>query len=174
MPPDKSEVARIAINHPTFHCSSGQRKRKKTKQGKKTGCRPSQESKNTQEAMPSRPAFLVALVSITCFVSRSEGNSLPSDHVKTSLGVVKGTIDKKYQVVKFRGIRYTEAPVGDRRFAASRVYNEPWSGVYDATTFGAPCLQNPAGPVNEHPDPEAPRPQRGLSICKCLRAEFKK
>ena len=49
-------------------------------------------------------------------------NLLPHDQVQTSLGVMKGTIDNENKIVKFRGIRYTEAPIGNKRFTIILIY----------------------------------------------------
>ena len=48
----------------------------------------------------------------------------------------------------FRGIRYAEAPVGERRFAPP-VRTKSWEGVKDATRFGSMCLQPGAGDFSE-------------------------
>jgi len=64
---------------------------------------------------------------------------------ETKLGKIAG-IDRD-GVIAFRGIRYAEAPVGERRFKPP-VPVGPWSDVYDATRFGdaAPQLQAEEGP----------------------------
>lgn len=50
--------------------------------------------------------------------------------INTRLGAIDGVADGDIQI--FLGIRYGQAPVGDRRFKAARMEG-PWQGVYDAT-----------------------------------------
>jgi len=57
---------------------------------------------------------------------------------ETPLGEVEGT--ERDGVIAFRGIRYAEPPVGELRFRPP-VPVGPWTGVYDATTFGAAAPQ---------------------------------
>jgi len=42
----------------------------------------------------------------------------------------------------FKGIPFAQPPVGDLRWREPMPV-KPWSGVRDATAFGAPCVQNP-------------------------------
>ena len=58
--------------------------------------------------------------------------------VRTPLGEVQGS--EREGVLRFAGIRYAKPPVGDLRFRPP-VPVEPWSGVYDATSFGSSSLQ---------------------------------
>lgn len=58
--------------------------------------------------------------------------------VSTALGRVRGTVCAGVQ--KFLGIRYGQAPVGDRRFRPP-VPVAPWTGVLDATSFGPVSFQ---------------------------------
>ena len=66
--------------------------------------------------------------------------------VSTKAGVFKGLIrdldvyGKAKQVGKYLGIPYAEAPVGDRRFRKP-VLKAPMTSVYDATKYGASCMQ---------------------------------
>ncbi|MDA1298891.1 MAG: carboxylesterase family protein [Proteobacteria bacterium] len=68
--------------------------------------------------------------------------------IDTPLGKIKGT--DKAGVVAFRGIRYAQASVGNLRFCPP-IAVPPWSGIYDASTFGAaaPQVPNEQGPVEE-------------------------
>ena len=62
--------------------------------------------------------------------------------VRTTLGLVQGTASASDSVRTFRGIPYAAPPVGDLRWRAP---SQPaaWSGVRDATAFGARCSQAP-------------------------------
>ncbi len=59
----------------------------------------------------------------------------------TPLGTIRGTWDG--DAALFAGIRYAEAPTGERRFRPP-VPASAWSGELDATTFGPICPQNPS------------------------------
>jgi len=62
--------------------------------------------------------------------------------VPTTSGAVQGLeIDG---IARYLGIRYGEAPTGDRRFRAP-VTAAPRDGVQDATGFGAPAVQDVSG-----------------------------
>lgn len=65
--------------------------------------------------------------------------------VNTPLGDIRGQAYKNGLV--FRGIRYAEAPVGERRFQPPQPV-AAWADVYDATDFGASAPQ-PEMPVSE-------------------------
>ncbi|XP_055851927.1 esterase FE4-like isoform X2 [Episyrphus balteatus] len=64
--------------------------------------------------------------------------------VKTPLGKIRGTIlktEKDREFYAFRGIKYAEAPIGDKRFKAPIAVTKPWNGEYDATKDGYMCPQ---------------------------------
>jgi len=60
--------------------------------------------------------------------------------VETCSGKLAGTLDRG--VLTFRGIPYAAPPVGRLRFAAPQP-PEPWTGVRDATQYGAAAPQTP-------------------------------
>ena len=64
--------------------------------------------------------------------------------VETVSGKVQGLEDEG--VGAFLGLRYAAPPIGDLRFLPPRPL-ESWSGIHDATTLGAPCMQmySPSG-----------------------------
>lgn len=66
--------------------------------------------------------------------------------VKTTQGAVQGLEDDGIDA--FLGLRYAAPPVGELRFQPP-VEPAAWEGTYDATSHGAPCIQNytPSGPV---------------------------
>ena len=50
--------------------------------------------------------------------------------IHTRLGAIEGVVDGDIRI--FRGIRFGQPPVGERRFKAARTEG-PWQGTYDAT-----------------------------------------
>ncbi len=70
------------------------------------------------------------------------GVPTPSPVVHTASGAVQGLVEDG--VLSFKGIRYGAAPIGKLRFMPPQPA-EPWTGVYDATDFGAPAMQIASG-----------------------------
>src|SRR6266498_2645929 len=68
--------------------------------------------------------------------------------VKTSAGQIRG-IARVSGGAEFLGIPYAQPPVGNMRWHEP-VDVKPWSGVRDASTFGAPCAQSILGDWNKH------------------------
>ena len=66
----------------------------------------------------------------------------------TSGGQLKGAT-RATGGAEFLGIPYAQPPVGDLRWREP-VPAKPWTGVRDATTFGAPCAQAVLGDWNRH------------------------
>jgi|SRR6266404_2374533 len=93
--------------------------------------------------------FVLAAVSLLCPVRTAL--SLPAvDNlvVDTTSGKLRGVL-RPTGGAEFLGIPYAQPPVGDMR------WHEPlpaqsWSGVREATTFGAPCAQPILGDWNRH------------------------
>ena len=74
--------------------------------------------------------------------ARGPGIPVPTPVVQTRAGAVQGLVED--DILAFKGIRYGAAPIGPLRFmpptpAAS------WTGIYDATDFGAPAMQLAGG-----------------------------
>lgn len=61
--------------------------------------------------------------------------------VNITSGRIRGVILSKGGAV-FKGIPYAQPPVGDLRWREPMPV-KPWTGVRDATAFGAPCAQRP-------------------------------
>ncbi len=73
---------------------------------------------------------------------RGPGLPIPTPVVRTANGSVQGLVEDG--VMAFKGIRYGAPPVGKLRFMPPRPA-EPWTGIYDATDFGAPAMQLAGG-----------------------------
>src|SRR5881392_817081 len=68
--------------------------------------------------------------------------------VSTSHGTLKGS-NRALGGAEFLGIPYGQPPVGDLRWREP-LPAKAWTGVRDATTFGAPCAQAILGDWNRH------------------------
>jgi para-nitrobenzyl esterase len=66
----------------------------------------------------------------------------PVTQIRTRAGAVRGNSASDGRIRAFRGIPFAAPPVGNRRWRAPEPV-ESWSGVRDATQFGARCLQGP-------------------------------
>ena len=89
-------------------------------------------------------------VIVTCAVllasnlTRADHDELhPFPVVQTDSGAVVGKVEKVphgKSVREYLGIPYAEPPVGELRFVAPKPV-KPWSGIKNATEFGASCVQ---------------------------------
>lgn len=109
----------------------------------------------------------VAIATATATATVTANNNFVGDlpvvgfpEVDTTLGRLRGlTVEYEGKHLNsFRGIRYTEPPVNERRFLRSELINKTWEGVQNATSYGAVCIQNPAADPNMQVHPEAPPP----------------
>ncbi|KAI5241540.1 putative liver carboxylesterase 4 [Aureobasidium subglaciale] len=65
-----------------------------------------------------------------------------SSHVVTSYGAIEGAISEmESSVISYKGIPFAKPPVNDLRWRAPESPTK-WSGVFNATTFGADCAQS--------------------------------
>ncbi|HEX9806345.1 MAG TPA: carboxylesterase family protein, partial [Alteraurantiacibacter sp.] len=74
--------------------------------------------------------------------------------VRTQQGLVHGVSSRIEGVTVFRGVPFAAPPVGDLRWQPPQA-PVSWSGVRDASQYGAPCIQTPAPqrfPVNPATD----------------------
>ena len=77
-----------------------------------------------------------------------------AEPVATQQGLLQGTEGKLPGITVFKGIPFAAPPVGDLRWKPP-VEPAAWSGVRDASEYGAPCIQTPAPerfPVNSATD----------------------
>jgi para-nitrobenzyl esterase len=70
------------------------------------------------------------------------GIPVPTPVVATASGPVQGLVEDG--ILAFKGIRYGAPPVGKLRFMPPKPA-AAWTGVYDATDFGAPAMQIAGG-----------------------------
>jgi para-nitrobenzyl esterase len=68
--------------------------------------------------------------------------------VTTITGKIRG-VARRSGGAEFLGIPYAQAPVGNLRWHEP-LPMKPWSGIRDATAFGAPCTQAVLGDWNKH------------------------
>jgi para-nitrobenzyl esterase len=84
------------------------------------------------------------LVAMACGAALSAAVSAaaapqPSPIIATADGPIRGLV--KDGVAAYKGIPYAAPPVGKRRFQAPAPV-AGWTSVFDATGFGAPCMQS--------------------------------
>ena len=68
--------------------------------------------------------------------------ALAQERVKTTNGIVEGTIDKGSGIRSFKAIPFAEPPVGDLRWKPPQPVKD-WKGVRKADTFGPKAVQRP-------------------------------
>jgi para-nitrobenzyl esterase len=79
------------------------------------------------------------------------GNAAPAAVVRVDSGELQGVVDDG--VESYKGIPFAAPPVGDLRWRPPQPV-APWTGVRQATEFGADCMQGRFGPP---PAPGAPQ-----------------
>ena len=82
--------------------------------------------------------------------------------LRTSTGVVRGVTEG--DVSSFKGIPFAAPPTGDLRWRPPQP-SAPWTGVREATEFGADCMQGRFGPP---PAPGAPATKAPSEDCLFL------
>ena len=94
-----------------------------------------------------RPFFMLALIPV--FLLQAQVFAATGELiVGTTGGSLKGAT-RALGGAEFLGIPYAQPPVGDLRWREP-LPAKPWTGVRDATTFGAPCAQAILGDWNRH------------------------
>ncbi len=94
-----------------------------------------------------RPFFMLALIPV--FLLQAQVVAATGELiVGTTGGSLKGAT-RALGGAEFLGIPYAQPPVGDLRWREP-LPAKPWTGVRDATTFGAPCAQAILGDWNRH------------------------
>ncbi|XP_012868189.1 PREDICTED: pyrethroid hydrolase Ces2e-like isoform X3 [Dipodomys ordii] len=92
------------------------------------------------------PAWLTAMICGFLLLPLQIHGQDPASPIRTThTGQVRGSLihvkDSNVGVHTFLGIPFAKPPVGPLRFAPPE-HPEPWSGVRDATSYPAMCLQN--------------------------------
>src|SRR6185312_3196044 len=104
----------------------------------------------TSRGARTAAAAALALASLLACSGPPAGAAEPParDVVEVAQGGLRGVVDGP--VVRFRGVPYAAAPVGDLRLAPPA---EPaaWEGVREATAPGAPCVQGPSALLPQAP-----------------------
>ena len=95
-----------------------------------------------------RISALVLAILVLAAAAWSQTQSAGSLVVDTAAGQLKG-IARPGGGAEFLGIRYAQPPTGDLRWHEPLPV-KPWTGVRDATAFGAPCSQPDLGDWNRH------------------------
>lgn len=96
-----------------------------------------------------RSILKLALVFLLSAVwASAQSDSAKSLVVTTTTGQLHG-IARAGGGAEFLGIPYAEPPVGDLRWHEP-VARRPWTGIREATSFGAPCAQPDLGDWNRH------------------------
>ena len=91
--------------------------------------------------------------------------------VTLDVGRVRG-VSTGYGVERFLGLPYAEAPLDDLRFAPAVPWTRTWSGIRNATAFGAPCHQTTGYwdiDPSEHPNASAPPPSEDCLFLNIFR-----
>ncbi len=86
-----------------------------------------------------RAFIMLACGLLAAASAAAAGAPQPSAIVTTAEGPVRGLVAGG--VAAFKGIPYAAPPIGARRFQAPAPV-AAWESVFDATDFGAPCLQS--------------------------------
>ena len=95
--------------------------------------------------MPSLPRSCTALLLGAALVTNAvagQGRTRSPVTVRTATGVIRGAVSSDGSVRSFLGVPYAAPPVGALRWKAPQPV-PAWSGVREATAFGARCMQAP-------------------------------
>jgi len=86
--------------------------------------------------------YLLISSAILIFLSTSlQAQQLLDPTVRTTYGMIKGSVNDKSNVLTFKGIPYAAPPLGDLRWKEPQLVT-PWNGVLDASRFCVSCMQN--------------------------------
>jgi para-nitrobenzyl esterase len=93
-------------------------------------------------------AFPVIAMCFSAVIATQAQSPADALVVNTSTGQLRG-VARTGGGAEFLGIPYAEPPVGELRWHEP-LPAKPWTGIRDASTFGAPCAQPDLGAWNHH------------------------
>jgi len=93
--------------------------------------------------------LMFALITLSCATSMLRSQAAIDGPVVTiSNGQLRGVI-RRSGGAEFLGIPFAQPPVGNLRWREPQAVKS-WSGIRDASSFGAPCAQTVLGDWNRH------------------------
>ncbi|MDX1642300.1 MAG: carboxylesterase family protein, partial [Balneolaceae bacterium] len=90
--------------------------------------------------------FCYLIIALFLFQSCQSSQNIETI-VSTDKGEVEGVYNSETGVYVYKGIPFAKAPVGDLRWWAPQPVEE-WDSVFDATEFGAICMQSEPAPFS--------------------------
>jgi para-nitrobenzyl esterase len=101
-------------------------------------------------SMRATVPFVLTLVWLSALLSMNAATHAESEVVRVDGGEIGGAVDRGVRV--FKGIPFAAPPVGELRWKPPQPVR-PWTGVRDASQFGAECPQTqyPSSSVYVHP-----------------------
>ena len=88
--------------------------------------------------------ILLLTFTVSNFFAQSENSNSVSTKIKTSDGMIEGTLEKS-GILSFKGIPFAAPPVGNFRWKTPQPLNS-WSGIKTCKTFGASPMQDEPKP----------------------------
>jgi para-nitrobenzyl esterase len=101
------------------------------------------------------PSSLAApFLALSLFTANAAGAAHPADplQIKTTNGIVEGSLTNNNRVRAFKGIPFAAPPVGDLRWQPPQPAAN-WKGIRSAKDFGSHCIQSSSYPDMVFHDP---------------------
>tara|TARA_R110001606_G_scaffold74168_12_gene171778 strand:- start:3092 stop:4756 length:1665 start_codon:yes stop_codon:yes gene_type:complete len=93
-----------------------------------------------RDSMTGKLMRLVAMMFLLALASSAKAEHHGRPEAQVAQGQLSGVSEGEINV--FKGIAYALPPVGERRWRPPAT-PAPWQGIFDASTFGASCIQPP-------------------------------